>query len=83
MATPSSHRRCSSPPPLMEVFGLARPSLASLYLSAFSSLGRMALSLSLSLSLIFTAHSHSHYLDFGEPVYGSWVLCELVCVCDV
>uniref|UniRef100_A0A2N9FZ81 Uncharacterized protein n=1 Tax=Fagus sylvatica TaxID=28930 RepID=A0A2N9FZ81_FAGSY len=57
MATPSSHRRRSSPPPLMAVFGSARPSLASLYLSAFSSLGHTALS----LSLIFTAHSHSRF----------------------
>jgi hypothetical protein len=71
MATPSSLRRRSSPPPLMAVFGSKRPSLTSLYLSAFSSLGHMALSLSLSYSRLTLT------LDFGEPIYGSRVLCEV------
>uniref|UniRef100_A0A2N9IK05 Uncharacterized protein n=1 Tax=Fagus sylvatica TaxID=28930 RepID=A0A2N9IK05_FAGSY len=32
MATPSSHRRRSSPPPVVEDFGSAKPSLDSLSL---------------------------------------------------
>uniref|UniRef100_A0A2N9ESD1 Uncharacterized protein n=1 Tax=Fagus sylvatica TaxID=28930 RepID=A0A2N9ESD1_FAGSY len=93
MATPSSHQRRSSPPPLMAVFGSARPSLASLS-RLFSLLFSSFLSHSLphgfhgflpSLKLTAYSHSHSHSLDLNEPVYGSRVLCEpvrvAVCVC--
>uniref|UniRef100_A0A2N9HQU5 Uncharacterized protein n=1 Tax=Fagus sylvatica TaxID=28930 RepID=A0A2N9HQU5_FAGSY len=75
-------RRRSPLPPLMEVFGSARPSLASLSLSAFLSPSRF-LSHGIHgfpLSLKLTAHSHSQPLDLGEPVYGSRVLCEPLCV---
>uniref|UniRef100_A0A2N9F739 Uncharacterized protein n=1 Tax=Fagus sylvatica TaxID=28930 RepID=A0A2N9F739_FAGSY len=81
MATPSSHQHRSSPPPLMAVFGSARPSLASLYLSACSFLRHTALSLSLSLSYSWLTFTLT--LDFGEPMYGSRVLCKPVCVGDV
>uniref|UniRef100_A0A2N9HE57 Uncharacterized protein n=1 Tax=Fagus sylvatica TaxID=28930 RepID=A0A2N9HE57_FAGSY len=52
-------RRRSPPPPLMEVFGSARPSLASLSLSTFLSPSRLLSSLFLSVFHFSIFFSHS------------------------
>uniref|UniRef100_A0A2N9FZ12 Uncharacterized protein n=1 Tax=Fagus sylvatica TaxID=28930 RepID=A0A2N9FZ12_FAGSY len=82
MATPSSHRRRSSPPPLMAVFGSARPSLASLYLFSLLFSSFLSHSLGSRLPWLPPLSQYSRLtltLDFGEPMYGSRVLCEPVC----
>uniref|UniRef100_A0A2N9FEJ1 Uncharacterized protein n=1 Tax=Fagus sylvatica TaxID=28930 RepID=A0A2N9FEJ1_FAGSY len=89
------HRRCSSAPPVVEGFGSARPSLASFPLG-FSPLSlppgysffSLPLGFSLTASMASPSLSNSRLtltltLDFGEPMYGSRVLCEPVCVGDV
>uniref|UniRef100_A0A2N9IF66 Uncharacterized protein n=1 Tax=Fagus sylvatica TaxID=28930 RepID=A0A2N9IF66_FAGSY len=72
-------------PPAVEDFGSAFCLSLSLSLSFLRFFSFLSLSPSRLLrlpppSLKLTAHSHSQPLDLGEPVYGSRVLCEPLCV---